>query len=268
MSEELKDIIKEVELWLENVRKDDGSSKNISWAAYHANVCKEKAHSDLSALLPIWRDESKSPAMIKHALDMISLAVNHLNPGQTPVVAFDQPLYAIAKKLQWQYPKGYGEKFVVLMGPLHIEMAFLSTLGDWLEDSGWTTAIGNARIARVGVVQSLVSGHDVARTKYCHQVTACALHMLMHQSHDQVSSPDDFQNRRSKMEEKSPQFQYWSITLKMELHCLLFERSVRIGNFALYKIAPESLLPWIFSLDHYHYARWLSVHLYDMKMLD
>ena len=32
-------------------------------------------------------------AMIKHSLDVISKAVEHLNPGQTPVVTFDQPLY-------------------------------------------------------------------------------------------------------------------------------------------------------------------------------
>ena len=28
----------------------------------------------------------------------------------------------------------------------------------------------------------------------------------------------------------------------------------------------EELLPWSF-LDHYHYARWLSVHLRDIKEL-
>ena len=26
-------------------------------------------------------------------------------------------------------------------------------------------------------------------------------------------------------------------------------------------------LPWIFAFDHVHYARWLSIHHYDMEML-
>ena len=55
----------------------------------------------------------------------------------------------------------------------------MSTLGDLLEDSGWTSAIGNARIAEVGVVESFVRGHDVARTKCYHQVTVCVLHKLI-----------------------------------------------------------------------------------------
>ena len=37
MSEELEGIIKEDELWLETVRKDDDSNMDISWAAYHVN---------------------------------------------------------------------------------------------------------------------------------------------------------------------------------------------------------------------------------------
>ena len=55
----------------------------------------------------------------------------------------------------------------------------MSTLGDLLEDSGWTSAIRNVRIAVVGVAQSFVTGHDVARTVYYHQVTVCVLHKLM-----------------------------------------------------------------------------------------
>ena len=42
------------------------------------------------------------------------------------VVAFDQPLYAVAKEIQWMWPDEYGEeKFVIMFGGLHVEMAFL-----------------------------------------------------------------------------------------------------------------------------------------------
>jgi len=113
---------------------------------------------------------------------VIKQAVAYLNPDQTPVIAFDQPLFAIAKRLQWHYPDQYGASaFVIMMGALHIEMAFMSAIGDWLEDSGWTAALSNAKVSTPGN-QSLVTGHNVAITKYCHQVTACALHQLMHQS--------------------------------------------------------------------------------------
>ena len=40
-----------------------------------------------------------------------------LNPGQTCVLGADQPLYAIIKLIQWQFPDTLGEdKLVVIMG--------------------------------------------------------------------------------------------------------------------------------------------------------
>ena len=73
----------------------DSDPVNLSCADYHASCATEKKqHPNLSALLPVWRDDSKSPAMIKYSLDVVKDAVAYLNPGQTPVVAFDQPLFA------------------------------------------------------------------------------------------------------------------------------------------------------------------------------
>ena len=45
-----------------------------------------------------------SIAMIKHAMDVVLAAILKLNPEQTPVIAMDQPLYAIAKEIQWNMP--------------------------------------------------------------------------------------------------------------------------------------------------------------------
>ena len=76
--------------------------------------------------------------MIRHSMDVIKRAVEHLNPGQVPVLTVDQPLFGIAKIIQWNWPESYGEdKFVILLGGLHIEMATLATLGDLLDGSGW-----------------------------------------------------------------------------------------------------------------------------------
>ena len=74
-----------------------------------------------------------------------------LNPGQTPDMAVDQPLIALAKQIQWQWPNTYGEdKFIVMFGGLHIEMAAFRLLGDLLKGSGWTGALTEAGIATSG----------------------------------------------------------------------------------------------------------------------
>ena len=62
-------------------------------------------------------------------MDIVKAAVHHLNPGQIPVLAADQPLYAFAKEIQWTWPASHGEDhFVIMFGGLHIEMAMLKVL--------------------------------------------------------------------------------------------------------------------------------------------
>lgn len=76
--------------------------------------------------LPLFLDSAHSVAMIKHSMEIVKDAVQHLNPGQVPVLALDQPLYALAKQIQWTWPTSLGEDYFVLMlGGLHIEMAIL-----------------------------------------------------------------------------------------------------------------------------------------------
>ena len=81
------------------------------------------------------------------------------------MIGLDQPLYALAKKIQWYQPSLYGEKKLVLMlGALHIEMVMLSCIGDWLEDSGWTIALSNSGVTSSGN-ETLLTGHKVSKTK-------------------------------------------------------------------------------------------------------
>ena len=82
----------------------------------------------------------------------IQKAIHKLNPGQCPGVAVDQPLFATVKQIQWHWPNQFGEdKFVILMGGLHIDMAALRLLGHWLDGCGWVQYLIQADIASSGV---------------------------------------------------------------------------------------------------------------------
>lgn len=83
---------------------------------------------------------------------------NFLNPGQTAVIACDEPLFAIVKELQYAHPEQYGN-LVPMMGGLHIEMAMLKCIGQWLEGSEWDIAA--ADIATKGVAQSFLTGSQI-----------------------------------------------------------------------------------------------------------
>ena len=104
---------------------------SISWAVYHASQQPN------IALLPLFYESAHTAAMIRHSKDIVQKLVNHVHPCQTPIISMDQPLYAICKKIQWVFGGPYSEEaFVVMLGPLHTEMALLRLLGYWLTDSG------------------------------------------------------------------------------------------------------------------------------------
>ena len=72
----------------------------------------------------------------------------------------DAPLFALANLTQWRGSQTHGEgQYVVMFGGLHVEMAVWNTLGDYLEASGWTTALTQAGIASSGTVDSFLRQH-------------------------------------------------------------------------------------------------------------
>ena len=94
--------------WLDNTRqvlneRELTKEDIVSWAVYRASKSSLSSHqSALKSLLPMFTENAYSLAMIAHAINVISSAVKHLNPSQIPVVAVDQPLFALAKQIQWK----------------------------------------------------------------------------------------------------------------------------------------------------------------------
>lgn len=128
------------------------SDDAIAWSAYHASMQPSVEDPPAKcALLPLFYEKSATPALIKHGMNVLKQAIEFLNPGQIPVTTFDQPLFALAKLVQWKWPDTHGERVhVVMLGGLHTEMALWNTLGDLLECSGWTTALTEAQVASSG----------------------------------------------------------------------------------------------------------------------
>lgn len=277
----LEDHAQKEYLWLDQTKQVLESEierlESLSWAAYHANhqpqLCSVISP---TSLLPLFLECAHSAAMIKHSFSVVKSAIDHLNPGQTPVLAFDQPLYALAKQIQWTWPDCYGEdKFIVMFGGLHIEMSALKTIGDLLKGSGWVQALVQADIATTGTADSFLRAAHVTRTRRVHQVTVAALYMLQHQAYSsycQSCTRDGqpalaFKEWCQQKEEVCPQFQYWATVMELELCVLIYIRSLRQSSFQMYLDALTELVPWFFSMDHTNYARWLPVHLKDMTEL-
>ena len=159
---------------------------------------------------------------------------------------------------------------------MYVEIAAMRTIGDCIQDSGWVNALSQSNVASAGTAESFLKSSHVSRTRHAHQVTACSLHMLMHKAFNQLlENVDDtegngisFEEWKERKEKESPLFYFWSLTLMFELIILIFVRSLREGNFDLYKDSLTMLIPWLFALDHPNYARWLPIHVRDMMALE
>lgn len=91
------DPLQKESIWLQSEKSnivDDVPNTNISWVTYHASkMPQEDVTPAISALLPLFPNDSKPVAMIRHAMEVVWKAIKEVNPGQLHVVILDQPLY-------------------------------------------------------------------------------------------------------------------------------------------------------------------------------
>ena len=89
---------------------------NITWSSHYADKKRGPAFQTcISVLMSLLRDQAHSVATVRHVLDKIRDAVRLLNPRQVPVITADQPIYATAKQIQWQWRDIYSESHFLIM---------------------------------------------------------------------------------------------------------------------------------------------------------
>ena len=204
----------------------------VSWGAFFASHQEPPKFKTQSSMLPIFSESAHSPTTVLHCMQVIIKTTNHLNTGQTPVMAVDQPLYAIAKRLQWQFPQSSiaEDKFLVMLGAMHVEKVLWTCAGDWLESSGWTTIIINAGITSSGSAQSMLKASHICRTRYIHQAFAACIYALAKGAYESLKITEmSFEEWLQERCSTQPQAAYWWRTLQLEL--LILEVSTYLLNF-------------------------------------
>ena len=85
------------------------------------------------------------------------------------VLVVNQPLYDLTKKMQWTFPNIFGEdKFVVMLGGLHIETALWNTTGDLLRLSGWPETL-----KKIWASEDRSSSHRFSESIQCNENKIC-----------------------------------------------------------------------------------------------
>ena len=60
---------------------------------------------------------------------------------------------------------------------------------------------------------------------------------------------------------------YWKTIFDFQILVLVYIRSIREGDFQVYIKSFISIAKWYFALDRYNYARWGTVHCFDLMLL-
>ena len=90
-------------------------------------------------------------------------------------------------------------------------------LVNWLEDSGWTSALTQGDIASSGTAHTFIKANHVTKTRPTHKTTAASLYILLQRAYDVFStsaSPNQdevalsFQEWCSKRANECVQFDY------------------------------------------------------------
>ena len=117
--------------------------------------------------------------LLSSSIHNIAFVISINESRQTPVITLDQPLYAIAKAIQWDPTTRFNEdNYFVFLGPLHKEMLCEKMLGDYMRDSGWVEMLIDADVTSPGRAEALVKGSHVTWTRYAHQLTALSFQLL------------------------------------------------------------------------------------------
>ena len=170
-----------------------------------------------------------------HCMNIIKDTINFINPTQVPIDVSDQPVYALSKEIQLRYPSMFGpDKYVCLLGDLHIEIELLRIHGEIIKGSGLDSILESSNLSTLGT-STIIDVNNNKRASYCLQVTLCAIYMLLRDGHlksNEISTSWEWLDERSK---NSPMCFYWKIILEFQIHILLSVRSIQKPVLALHQ---------------------------------
>ena len=255
-----------IELWIKQLSSfgfNNNQEKEISFAAFFSANSSSAMQKLISTLFPILEDSINSTAMVHNCIEIVRNTINHLNPGQITILIANQPAYALGKQVQWTYHENYKD-VTWLMGPLHIEMALMNAFGNWIQGSGWVEAFVQANITTAGRIDSFLNGSKVKITHYAHQLSLAVLVKLSHNVFDDQREFNNYIDWRNHLVEENANASYWFQLIQLETLLFTFIKSLRDADFELFPDCLKSIKKWMFSLDHVHYARWLTVFIKDL----
>ena len=192
-----------------------------AWVRYHASQKRGVHHPPgINTILPMLRDKVHTLNTQAHIMNQNIKWTETLNPGQTPVDVSDQPMYALTKTLQYQYPDEFSKYFAVF-GQLHIEQALLVVHGLLIKGCGLVEILTQNKFSTIGMAAA-VDVNNIKRARYTVQITLCALFSKLEEAAgESLTSMSAYDWLCTKSTDKVV-FLYWKMVMELEMHILIY----------------------------------------------
>ena len=152
------------------------------------------------------------------------------------------------------YPHKFGQgKYLSMFDGLHIGKVLLGIHGQLIANSGVPRLLNHSKLSITGAGNIALNVPNITSAGYYIQFFLCAEFKIMMLL---------FEN-----EETFLDFKKWKMILDFKVLILHFVHSEIERNFNLYVVLNSSI-KCIFALNHYNYARWVSLHADDLLKLE
>ena len=157
----------------------------VAWSSFHAKSFNiEDQCPGINALMPLINKKVSTLEAQYHLMCIIKKVIHYINKHQIPIDVSDQPVFAHSKQLQLRLPMEFGlDKYICLLGDLHIEQSLLVMHGELIKGSGLDTIMQHANLSTIGTAAAIVDANHIKRSRYCSQVSVVTIYKLLKAAH-------------------------------------------------------------------------------------
>ena len=244
--------------WLNSLSSE---SEFMDWHGFNSHMAREQNTSPKPATVYLLGHLIDSPPSHPDTIftSMLYMSKSLTEQGMTYInLSVDMQLYMVAQQIKWWNPQRF-EKIILRPGAMHIIMSFLGCIGNLMRGSGLNVLVGSA----FGHITAIMNGKAwVMAMRAFRMVSAALLQCFL------KDGSKSFDELVAVIEEsiKYPTGKHWFNNLiKPTILVHQFLRAEREGDWLFQQFCLEQMEPYFFSAGHYHYARYISWHLNEMR---
>lgn len=277
--------------------------KNITtpmWVGFNAKIKNDSSTKQIVSYLPTINSSPTDVAVVVETMKRAIKIADECN--QTYIqVTYDLAIAKIALQVQSMQNDDFARLFIHL-GPFHIQMSFLKAVGTFISSCGLTTVMVDSGLLAAGSVGGFLSAKNFSRAKRLHVLVSLALNMehfkffmasegieidegvTAYLNNLQSNGLTDGVIDNAELREIIVKYQcfkektltgqhgktaqYYIMYTNLIEHFLMLSRSIRTGDFSLFKYVLPKMNNLLFPLNHVNYARWLLRYHDNLMKVD